>query len=243
MSDTGVPAPDDVVMSLVAARANVNDAWGTLDELRDFASSAERALQDAETEVARASLSPYPEPVGGYHTNGHAGQQMDVLRQRCALAGDLTAQIAERLDTARQHIDWGRARLERYDRGPDLSPDEAAAIPSLRTRLDALSGLVDLARPLAHAARTHMQEAAEAAGGLVTPAPDEHDRQAAVDRFYGSVHAAGHSLARADEASRHRSVGYADSVAEPAHQRLRNAQHGQQPSSTGQPTPMFGPAR
>lgn len=107
----------------------------------------------------------------------------------------------------------------------------------LRTRIEDLSALVDLAVPLAHAVRRHMQEAAETAAALTLPNRADADQLYAALRVDRGTQDAGRSIVRAEEAVRHldrtvdmagvgatRSLGQAGALADAVHERTRLAQ-------------------
>ena len=74
---------DDVLLHLAAARGNLHQVWRSVEGLRGYARSAERTLDDLEAETARARLT-HDDPRGTAYLRD-AGDQMDVLRQRCTL--------------------------------------------------------------------------------------------------------------------------------------------------------------
>ena len=224
MSDPRVA--DEVTADLAAVRANLQQVWGLVEELRGYARGAERAIDDVEAETSRVRLSPQDPRAAAYLRN--AGDQLDILRQRCAVGSSLAGDIEERLTSARRHLDSARHRLAGYE---DDHPTPAGAdVSSLTAKVEDLAVLVDLAAPLAKAARTHLKEAAETAAALTSPSLSETERQYVALRIDRGTQVAGRSVVRGEEAVRHldrtleyagagaaRSLGHADAVAAAAH--------------------------
>ena len=238
MSDPRVA--DEVLVNLAVVRGNLQQVWRSVDELRAYARGAERALDDVEVETSRARLTT--DPAIGAVSLRNAGDQLDVLRQRCALSSSMAEEVEERLGVAKRHVEFARDRLEHYDPGPG-NPDAAAALSGLRTQVEDLAVLVDLAIPLAQGARTHMREAAETAAALTSPNLVGSDLQYSAFRVDRGTQTAGRSVVRADESVRHldrtlesagagaaRSLGRADLLANSAHDRLLAEQHRSTPA-------------
>ena len=238
---------DDVLMDLAVARGNLRQIWRSVEELRGCARSAERTLEDIDVETAGARLAP--EGLRGAAYLRDAGDQMEVLRQRCALGATLAGEIEERLEVAQRHLGAARDRLIGYEDAPETE------VAGLRTRIEDLGVLVDLATPLAAAARTHMQEAAHTAAQLTTPSLADADREYAALRLDRGALSAGRLVVRADEAGRHldrtleyagsgasRSLGQAEAVSNAAHARLGSAAAPQPTSLSGLGGPG-GPSR
>ena len=164
MSDPG--APEEVLRNVTVARTHVQQAWNLVGELRGYARGAEQAVEDAQDQSARARLAP-----GEEYSSAHlasAGQQLELVRVRCALTSSLASEIQDRLELAQRHVAVAQGGLDDYERAGDLPAGAAAELASLRAGLDNLSVLVELATPLAEAARTHMGAAAQAAAAPAT---------------------------------------------------------------------------
>jgi len=240
MSDPRVA--DEVTADLAAVRGNLHQVWGLVEELRGYARGAERTIDDVEAETSRVRLSPQ-DPRAAAHLR-NAGDQLDILRQRCAVGSSLAGDIEERLTSARRHLDSARHRLAGYE---DVRPMPAGAdVSSLTAKVEDLAVLVDLAAPLAKAARTHLKEAAETAAALTSPSLSDTERQYVALRIDRGTQVAGRSVVRGEEAVRHldrtleyagagaaRSLGHADAVAAAAHAHT---------GGDGQPAkgPLFG---
>ncbi len=236
-------APEEALRNLTVARTHVQQAWNLVGELRGYARGAEQAVEDAQDQSARARLAPDEEYSSAHLAS--AGQQLELVRVRCALTSSLASEIQDRLELAQRHVVAAREGLDDYERAGDLPAGAAAELASLRVGLDNLSVLVELAAPLAEAARTHMGAAVQAAAAPATSnRADTYWESMAVQVDHG-VHAAGRAVARGDEASRHldRTVGHVDAragramrdagaVVATAVERLRSAQHR---------TPVAGP--
>jgi hypothetical protein len=241
MSDPRVA--DEVTADLAAVRGNLHQVWGLVEELRGYARGAERTIDDVEAETSRVRLSPPQDPRAAAYLR-NAGDQLDILRQRCAVGSSLAGDIEERLTSARRHLDSARHRLAGYE---DVRPMPGGAdVSSLTAKVEDLAVLVDLAAPLAKAARTHLKEAAETAAALTSPSLSETERQYVALRIDRGTQVAGRSVVRGEEAARHldrtleyagagaaRSLGHADAVAAAAHAHT---------GGDGQPAkgPLFG---
>lgn len=238
---------DDVLLHLAAARGNLHQVWRSVEELSGYARSAERTLDDLEAETARARLA-HDDPRGTAYLRD-AGDQMDVLRQRCTLTAATAEEIEQRLQVAKHHLVAAREHLAHFDSAPE------ADVAGLRTKVEDLGVLVDLAAPLAQAARTHMQQAAQTAAALTSPNPLEADREYTVLRLDRGAQSAGRHVVRAEEAARHldrtleyagagvaRSLGSAEMLAAAAHDRLRAGQQSSPAPNLGGDLPG-GPAR
>lgn len=236
MSDPRVA--DDITADLAAARVNLHQVWGLVDGLRGYARGAESTLDDIEAEASRVQLSPQDPRAAAYLRN--AADQLDILRQRCAVGSSLAGDIEERLAAARHHLDSARQRLAGYDDDHPTPPGED--VSSLRTKVEDLGVLVDLATPLANAARTHLTDAAECAAALTRPSLSETEHQYVALRLERGTQAAGRSVVRGEEAVRHldrtleyasagaaRSLGHADAVAAAALARTGGGQHANVP--------------
>ena len=246
-------AADEVLRNLTVARGHVQHAWNTIGELRGCARSAEQAVEDAHEQTARAQFAPSQE-----HRIAHlatADGQLDFVRQRCAVTAKLAGEIRDWLDLAGRHVDAARAGLDDYGRGEDTDGATAADLASLRAGVDNLAGLVELATPLAEAARTHMDAAAQAAAAHTTGKQMDNYWDGMVLRVEHGVQVAGRAVARGDEASRHldRTVGHVDAraghtvrdagaVAAAAEERLRSTQYRTPWSGPSGPT-ASGPVR
>lgn len=245
-------AADEILRNLTVARGHVQHAWNTIGELRGYARSAEQAVEDAYEQTARAQLAPSQE-----HRIAHlatADGQLDFVRQRCAVTAKLAGEIQDWLDLAGRHVDAARAGLDDYGRGAEAGGATAADLASLRAGIDTLAGLVELATPLAEAARTHMDAAAQAAAAHTGKQMDNHWDDMVL-RFEHGVQVAGRAVARGDEASRHldRTVGHVDAraghtvreagaVAAAAEERLRSTQYRTPSPGPSGPT-ASGPVR
>ena len=236
MSDPRVA--DDIMAELAAVRVNLHQVWGLVDGLRGYACGAERTLDDIEAETSRVWLSPQDPLAAAYLRN--AGDQLDILRQRCAVGSSMATDIEELLAAARRHLDSARQRLAEYQDDHPTRP--GADVSGLRTKVEDLGVLVDLATPLANAARTHLTDAAETAAALTRPGLSETDRQYVALRLDRGTQAAGRSVVRGEEAVRHldrtleyasagaaRSLGHADAVAAAAHAGTGGGQHANVP--------------
>ena len=132
MSDPRVA--DDILMNLAVVRGNLQQVWRSVDELRAYARGAERALDDVEVETSRARLTT--DPAIGAVSLRNAGDQLDVLRQRCALSSSMAEEVEERLGVAKRHVEFARDRIEHYDPGratPRTPPPCRAYAPKSRT--------------------------------------------------------------------------------------------------------------
>ena len=103
---------DDVLLDLAAVRGSLQQVWRAVEELHGCARSAERALDDVEAESSRARLAT-EDPQVAYLAV--AGEQMDVLRQRCAFGANLASDIEARLDTAKHQLQAAHRRLADYE--------------------------------------------------------------------------------------------------------------------------------
>ncbi len=113
---------DEVISDLAAARRDLQQLFSGVEELRGCARSAERALQDVEDETARARVVPEDHRSAAYLRS--AGDQIEVLRQRCALSATVAAEVEQRLVAAKGHLTDARGRLDHYD--PDLGVNPPA---------------------------------------------------------------------------------------------------------------------
>ncbi|CAN7511484.1 hypothetical protein [Knoellia sp. LjRoot47] len=227
---TDAQVADDVIGGLAAARGNLQHVWRGVEELQVAARGAERALDDVECETAAARMAD-----DGWRGTAYletAGAQMDVVRKRCADSSSLAAELIERLEAAKSHLTWARQRLEAFSLA-----QHSPTVAELRTQVEELTSVVDLATPLAQAVQSHMHGAAATAVAATTAREAYENHQQATLRVDRGLHEAGREVARADEAVRHldravelavtgagRSLGRAEGVANSAHDRLRAAQ-------------------
>lgn len=230
---TDAQVAQDVIGGLAAARGNLQQVWRGVEELRVSARCAERALDDVELETAAARMEG--EDWRGVALLETAGAQMDVVRKRCADSSSAAGELIERLEAAKGHLTWARQRIEAFSLAA-----HSPTVAELRTEVEDLTAVVDLATPLAQAVQHHMQGAAGTAVSASTARGAYENHQQATLRVDRGLNGAGREVARADEAARHldravelavtgagRSLGRAESVADAAHDRLRAAQRRQ----------------
>jgi hypothetical protein len=146
------------------------------------------------------------------------------------------AEIEDHLDLARHHVDAASHLIDELEQTLTGPPPGAVQAGALRTTVEDLTGLIELAAPLAQAARVHMRAAAEAASQPQRPSLGGRAVRLRVAlQLDAGVQSAGRAVARTAEVSRHlartvehaaaganRSLGYIDQIAA-AHDRLRSA--------------------
>lgn len=237
---TDVDLVDDILGGLAAARGRLEQVWHDVEELKGLGRSAERAIDDVDYETTRARAAT-EDAVGVLYLR-NAGDQMDLVRRRCADSAALAGEIERRLESVNAFLEATRQQLAGLDDAVLEGALPSAEVRDLRARVEDLADLVDLATPIAQAARTHMDEAASIAATLTAPSLSAEDRQHTTSLVDIGLRNASRGILRADEAARHldrtveqamtgagRSVGRAELVAAAARDRLRSAQRHESP--------------
>ena len=243
---------DDILGGLAAARGRLEQVWHDVEDLKGLGRSAERAIDDVEGETTRARTTT-EDNVGVLHLR-NAGEQMDVVRRRCADSAVLAGEIERRLESVHAFLEVARHQLAGLDDAGLEGALPLGEVGDLRARVEDLADLVDLATPIAQAARTHMDEAAAIAAALTAPSLSAEDRQHTTALVDIGLRNASRGVFRADEAARHldraveqamtgagRSVGRAEVVAATARERLRSAQEHEnaRPAAAGSAGPSW----
>lgn len=201
---------DQVMGLLAAARASIGRATSTAEDVRRYAGSAERALDDVEAEHARFSMVPHGS-LGVSHLTATI-REVEVLRSRSAVSASTALEVQEELEAAREQVEGARRILNGRAPGTVTASREMG---ELRAQLDHLAGVLDLASPLAAAATEHLTSASQIATRIATHSIAEDQREAVVAGVGVSLSAAVRELARGEVTARHldHTMGYVTTTA------------------------------
>ncbi len=228
---------DQILGHLAAARARIEHATRAAEDVRRYAGSAERALEDVEVEHSRLSMAP--EGALGASYLAATFREVDILRTRSAVSSSAALELQEDLVAAGRAVEAARRALDGVGRGTGVVATEGA---ELRTQIDHLAGVLHLAAPLADAAADHLRAATQIATHIVPPALDVVERSAVAVGVGRGLNAAGREIARGEETARHldRAMGYVTATAGRALARaddLSGAAHERRRPTTSAPDP------
>lgn len=225
----------EIQTRLAAASTTLRHAWWGVDELGVRARRVEQAVDEAGADATRARVVSEEPQHGAYLVT--ASERLDEARLQCTVVARTAAEIEDHLGLARHHVDAASHLIDELEQTQGEPLPVAVQAGALRTKVEDLAGLIELAAPLAQAARVHMRAAAEAESLPERPSLDEQAVRLRVAlQLDAGVQSAGRAVARTDEVSRHlartvehasaganRSLGYIDQIAA-ASDRLRSAQ-------------------
>lgn len=225
----------EIQTRLAAASTTLRDAWWGVDELGVRARRVEQAVDEAGADATRARVVSEEPQHETYLVT--ASERLDEARLQCTVVARTAAEIVDHLGLARHHVDAASHLIDELEQTQGEALPVAVQAGALRTKVENLAGLIELAAPLAQAARVHMRAAGEAASPPQGPSRDEQAVRLRVAlQLDAGVQSAGRAVARTDEVSRHlartlehasaganRSLGYVDQIAA-ASDRLRSAQ-------------------